>query len=331
LRSRIVKQPQGTSQNSEKRAEASLSKGKFVVERGKNSFFGRHKLSFFMIAMVAVILASVFLAPVFSISDNPCSSCHGGQYSQYLDILEGNSANQLPASVGVGQTATVTVVVENILNDDGSGRYSELSSVSLTLTSANGHFIVASPTSNIGSMQPGTATASWQITGYSVGSDSLIIQASAVNTHINLEFSDNYSPAPAITVFATGLPPPTTPSPTPTPTPSPIPTPTPIETPTSTQAATAAPTPSPITPIETSTSTPAPTATSSLQKIQATSPTASPSPTTTQSAHPTTPTYLIATIVVIAIAIAALIVAKVAFSHHSRARSNQTNRINVVQ
>lgn len=181
-----------------------------------------------MIAMVALILASIFLAPVFLQSSNPCSSCHGGAYSQNFDFFVGNGENQLPATLGVGQTVTVTVVVENNVN---TGRYSALSSVTVTLSSQNGHFFVASPTYNIGLLQMGTGTASWQITGESVGSDSLIITASAVNPHENLGFSDTYSPVPSLSVFATGLTPSPTPSPTPVATPTPSPNPTLIQTP----------------------------------------------------------------------------------------------------
>ena len=165
-----------------------------------------------MIAAAVIVVASIFLSPVFSASTSPCGSCHGG-YSQYLDVLEGNAANQIPASLSVGQTATVTVVVENRVN---TVLYSSLSSVSLTLSSQSGRFSVSVPTYSVGTLPKGTATATWQITGISAGSDTLVISASARNTHQNFAFSDTYSPAPGVVISP--------PAPTPTPITTPIPT-----------------------------------------------------------------------------------------------------------
>jgi hypothetical protein len=224
----------------------------------KNQFFKMHKASYIMIAAAIIIVTSLFLSPAISKSASQCNVCHGG-YNQYLDILEGNAANQLPITLTVGQTATVTVIVENNVN---TATYTALSSVSLTLSSQNGHFTVSAPTYNIGTLQKGTATATWQITGVSAGVDSYIIGAAAKNSHQSFSFQDTYSPAPAITISA----------PVSTPVPTSIPTPTPIPTSTST------PTPSPTTiPDSSSTSTPTP--------IQTPSPTATS--TSTSSTQPT--------------------------------------------
>ena len=157
---------------------------------------------------------------MFSASTSQCGACHAG-YNQNLDILEGNAANQLPTTLSVGQTATVTVLIENSVN---TATYTALSSVSLTLSSANGHFTVSAPTYTIGTLQKGTATATWQITGVSAGTDTFVIAATAKNSHQSLSFQDTYSPAPAITIQ----------SPASTPSPTPIPTAAPTQSPTST-------------------------------------------------------------------------------------------------
>ena len=121
----------------------------------EKQFFKMNKASYIMIAAVMIIVASIFLSPVLSKSTSPCNSCHGG-YNQYLDILEGNAANQLPTTLTVGQTATVTVIIENNVN---TAIYTALSGVSVTLSSQNGHFTVSAPTYNIATLQKGTAIA----------------------------------------------------------------------------------------------------------------------------------------------------------------------------
>lgn len=176
------------------------------------------KTSIMVLFVTLVIIFLVFLAPYTTgTSTNPCGTCHSGiVYSQYLDILEGNSANQIPSAIEVEETKTVSVVVENSGNP---GTYPMLSDVSVTLTSKNGHFSVNSPTYSIGDLPLGTKTATWQITGVSEGFDSLLITASGINKqHVVLTFlfSDSYSPSPSITVGH----PSATPSPTSTPTPT---------------------------------------------------------------------------------------------------------------
>jgi hypothetical protein len=186
-----------------------------------------------------------------------------------LDIVEGSSQNVIPSSIQVGQTQTVTVIIENFNN---APRHNLFSSVTVTLASQNSHFSVNTPTCNIDSLPTGTATATWKITGVSQGSDTLLISASATNTHENLRFSDSYSPS--FSIIVTPNPKPGfTPTPTPTPTESPSPTanPTTTNTPTQTQI---------VTPIPTNTKTPAPT--SNLQPTV--------SPTTQQSSNITVST-----------------------------------------
>ena len=236
--------------------------------------------SYLMIAATIAIVVSLLVAPAFSVSTSQCSSCHGTTYNQQLDILEGNSQNQIPTTIQVGQTQTVTVAIQNINN---AAKYNQFSSVSLTLSSQNGHFSVSTPTFTIGTLSTGTATASWQITGVSQGADVLLISASATNTHNNLKYSDSYSTSPSITITAVPTPTPApTPSPTPVPTPSPTITPTPIPTPVPTPTPTSSPTPT--TP-PTSNPTPDPTSTPQPKPDTETPPNATPTPNPSNPEH----------------------------------------------
>lgn len=213
-----------------------------------------------MFVALAVIFI-LFLSPGTSgRSSNPCSSgpgCHGSQYYQYLDILEGDSASQIPSAIEVGEIKTVSVVVENSGNP---GEYSMMTAVSVTLTSKNGHFSVDSPTTyNIGDLPLDKETATFQITGISEGFDSLSITARGDNKQhliFVFSFSDSFS-----TLITVGHPPPT---PTPAPTPTPTSTPSPTTNPTT-------PIPSPSSPIQTpnpdASPTPAPTNQLSIQLI----------------------------------------------------------------
>lgn len=224
-------------------------------------------ITYLMIIATIGIVASLLVAPALSASSNPCSPCHGTTYNQQLDILESNSQTKVPTTLQVGQTATVSVAVQNTNN---AAKYNQLTSVLLTLSSQNNHFTVSSPTYSVGTLSTGTTTATWQITGTSVGSDSLIISASARNSHQNLQFTDSYSPSPILTVAAAA---------TPAPTPTQAPTPTP------TTAPTASPTPIPTTPASTPKPTVTPTATPAPTSI--TTPTPTPKPTTTPTTTPT--------------------------------------------
>jgi hypothetical protein len=159
--------------------------------------FKKHPAAYFILAAAIVLLISLVAAPASSISSNQCSSFHGSLYNQQLDILEGNSQNIIPTNIQMGQTMSVTVVISNINN---APRNNVFTSVAVTLSSQNGHFTVDTPTFNVGTLQTGAATATWQITGVSEGSDILLISASATNTHENLRFQDSYSPSPSIIV-----------------------------------------------------------------------------------------------------------------------------------
>ena len=201
--------------------------------------FKKHNASCFVLAATILIVISLVAAPASSISSNQCSSFHGSLYNMQLDIVEGSSQNIIPSNIQVGQTQTVTVIIENVNN---APRNNLLSSVTLTLTSQNNHFSVNTPTYNVGSLPTGKATATWKITGVSQGSDVLLISASATNTHERIQFSDSYLPSSSITITP-NLNPDSTPTPTPTTTDSPSPTANPITTNTPTQTQTATPIP----------------------------------------------------------------------------------------
>jgi hypothetical protein len=190
-----------------------------------------------------------------------------------LDIVEGSSQNVIPSSIEVGQTQTVTIVIENVNN---AQRNNIFSSVTATLASQNSHFSVNAPTYNVGTLATGIATATWKITGVSQGSDVLLITASAKNTHENLQFSDSYSPTSSITVTPNSNPN-SSPTPTPTPTDSPSTTSNPITTNTPTQTQSATPNPT-----FTITTTPTP----NLHPTQEPTTTQSPSNTTTSTPQP---------------------------------------------
>jgi hypothetical protein len=238
--------------------------------------FKRHKLSYLITIVTILIVISLFLAPAFSISTNTCNSCHGNSYNQQLDLVEGSGQNVFPTNVMVGQTATVTVVVQNINNVP---RYTALYSVSITLSSQNNHFSVKNPTYTIGVLQTGVATATWQITGTSQGSDILVISASAINTHESVSFADRYLPGPSINVL-------TNPNLTSTPTPSP----TPISSPTTEPTPTVQPTLPPgstATPNPTNHSPPSSSPTGVPSQQPTSNPTLAPTATALPTAQPT--------------------------------------------
>ena len=252
------------------------------------------RISYLLLAVTVAVVIALFAAPAFSVSTNQCSSCHGSTYNQQLDILEGNSQNKIPTTLQVGQTQTVTVTLSNINN---AALNNQLSSVSLTLGSQNGHFSVTTPTYNVGSLSTGTTTATWQITGTSQGSDTLLISASATNTHNNLKFSDSYSPSPTITVaaVATSTPAPTsspTTAPTPVPTSGPTATPGPNPTATSPPSTTSTPPPTtnPTTPTQPPTTTSPPTNNPTQDPTSTPQPNQTPNPTETSNSTQTTST-----------------------------------------
>jgi hypothetical protein len=151
------------------------------------------KASLIVLCATLSLTLLLFLSPLTTgKSANPCSPCHSS-YSQYLDIAEENNANQIPTTLNVNETKTVSVVIQNIVNTD---RYATLSGISVTLSSAYGHFSINAPTRNLGDLPAGAVTASWQITGVSEGFDYLSISAVGVNYHKSISFSDVYLPYP---------------------------------------------------------------------------------------------------------------------------------------
>jgi len=201
------------------------------VKTGPKVILKAHKASGAIILIVTLlVIVSLFEEPAFSASTLKCSTCHNSIYNQELKFLEENSQNIIPSIIQVGQILNVTVALENI---DDASKYFLLSAVSVSLASKNNHFSVDSATYKIKTMAPGIATANWQITGKSPGSDEIIITATGINDHGNVFFSDQYSPNPSITIINTdsSTPTDTTPQPTHHPTNSPAQTNTPSPTP----------------------------------------------------------------------------------------------------
>jgi hypothetical protein len=194
------------------------------------------KLTYSVLALALFVVFTIVFSPLSnSMSSNPCGACGHGGYYQYLNVLVGDSNTQIPTMLNVSETKIVAVTIQN---DVGTYlRYTSLSSVSVTLSSARGHFSVSVPTVFVGDLAPGTTTVSWQITGVSDGYDFIIILASGYNTHRGITFQDHYN-SPYVPVGQ-----PTEPIPTPPPTPTPAPTVPPIPMPTPTQTAPTKPTP----------------------------------------------------------------------------------------
>jgi hypothetical protein len=138
--------------------------------------FKKRPASYFILAATIAIVISLISAPASSISSNQCSSFHGSLYNMQLDIVEGSSQNLIPSSIEVGQTQTVTVIIENVNN---SPRHNLFSSVTVTLTSQNSHFSVNTPTYNVGWHSNGNLENNWYFAG--------------VRRSINFSFSYKYT------------------------------------------------------------------------------------------------------------------------------------------
>ena len=151
-----------------------------------------------MLAGMLIAVAAASISPLIqSKSDNPCAGCHGNYY-QYLDFLEGDSATVLPAALCDTQVLDVTVVLRN---DCNAASHNVITSISASLTSASGHFVASSNPLSVGSLGPGQAkSVTWQVSALSAGQDAMIITAQGRNTHENCQLSDRYSPDPVIMV-----------------------------------------------------------------------------------------------------------------------------------
>jgi hypothetical protein len=148
-------------------------------------------------ASLLLIMILVSLPLTWARSPNNCSACHGSSQQQYLDLLESSAATSIPVSLGVGETKSVSVAIQNICS---ATRYTALSGVQVTLSSNSGLIKVTNPTFNIGQLPVGTKVATWTITGLATGTDSLVISATATNNHNNVQFSDSFSTTPSISV-----------------------------------------------------------------------------------------------------------------------------------
>ena len=160
---------------------------------------GRNLLALVLIG--AMLLAAPLWPSSTSKSTNPCSACHGGANNQYLDILEGDAGNTLPSAISDAEVLAVAVVIEVTGN---TALNNIMSGITAKLVSQNGFFSVDAATYSVGTLANGQkATAFWNISALSSGSDVMVITAAGANTHKNRQFSDSYSPSPAITVTKT--------------------------------------------------------------------------------------------------------------------------------
>ena len=70
--------------------------------------------AFYFIVLVVIGVAVFFTAtPASAVDTKSCTPCHGDGRTLSFDILEGDAGNTLPASLNVGQSATVRVVVSD--------------------------------------------------------------------------------------------------------------------------------------------------------------------------------------------------------------------------
>jgi hypothetical protein len=150
------------------------------------------KSTYTVLALTLTVIFTIVFSPLSnSGSSNPCScSFHPGYY-QYLNILPTDSNTQIPSSLAVNQTTTVSVTIENDVSNYRV--HTALSNVVVTLTSAFGHFSGGSSI-NVGDLAPGAQTVSWQINGLSDGYDYFEISLTGINNHKDCFFQDSYQP-----------------------------------------------------------------------------------------------------------------------------------------
>jgi hypothetical protein len=79
LRNKLHRMPICNSQNEIKSTNSRLSMITMnsEIEKPRKSVLRIHRASCLMIVAAIIIVASVFLSPVFSLSSSPCGSCHG--------------------------------------------------------------------------------------------------------------------------------------------------------------------------------------------------------------------------------------------------------------
>jgi hypothetical protein len=190
-----------------------------------------------LLLTVCLTIVTIIVAPLTSALDTNNCVCHTGT-SETFGFLVDNPSNVIPSTLGVGESANVTVVLEN--NVTGATKNDVLTGVTANLISVNGYFSVSTPTLSLPEINgTGNVMATWTITGVTEGEDSIKMTATAKNNHQNISFNDTYTPYPTIMITAA------VPSPTPTPTATPTPTTTPTPTPTPTPTATPTPSPEP--------------------------------------------------------------------------------------
>ncbi|MBM4249917.1 MAG: hypothetical protein FJ149_10910 [Euryarchaeota archaeon] len=153
-----------------------------------------------LLATAMMLLSAPLLPLSVSKSSNPCASCHGDGRYMYLDILEGDAGNTIPTAIIDNEVLQVAVVIEVT---GSTSRHNVMTGITATLASQNGLFSVDVATFDVGALVAGQrATAFWNVSAVSSGSDVMLITSAGHNTHKGREFQDGYSPSPAITVSA---------------------------------------------------------------------------------------------------------------------------------
>lgn len=124
------------------------------------------------------------------VNQNPCSQCHGN-ISEYCRFNPTSSSAVLPTVVQKGSTL-VTMPIE--VSGSGSNIFYRIYNLKVTLKTSNNKLAIQKPVQEWSNIYPGgkiffTTT----ISGIQEGTDTLIFELSAKNTHNSVTFTDSYS------------------------------------------------------------------------------------------------------------------------------------------
>jgi hypothetical protein len=157
--------------------------------------------SLLMLIVAASTVTAACISPLItSKSTSTCSSCHASMFFQFLDILEGDAGESIPAFIDGADVLNVTVVFANLCNAGAEGDEHMMHDVSATLASQNRSFRVVDPACWIGDLEPGKSSATWRIYAARAGQDTLVINAQGLNRHSGMQYTDEYLPSPTIQV-----------------------------------------------------------------------------------------------------------------------------------
>ena len=150
-----------------------------------------------MITLVIVlfVLASQYLVPRSSSSDDMCSSCHGNDYREYCEMLPKDSASILPISFDRNRNTEISIVVEVVCKGTtGSSSYYNIDIMHVTLSSSNDNILIPIPVVEDGNHTPGEKVVfQWSVKGVSTGDALLTFDLYAYNKHGGESWRDSYS------------------------------------------------------------------------------------------------------------------------------------------